>query len=255
MNNTNCEDLVKQYVDWLRQRMSVQSVGDACEITTPFVDRHNDQIQIYVRGVNGHFLLTDDGYTVRDLKMSGCEFNSEKRRQLLNATLNGFGIKMHGDELTVEARPDNFPQKKHNLMQAMLAVNDMFAMASPIVQSLFREDVERYLHSKEIRFTPSVKFTGKSGFDHFFDFVIPASRSKPERILKAINHPNRQNITSLIFSWNDTREVRAGDSTAYAVLNDVNNGTNPDLSGALDQYGIRAMRWSQREQHVLDLAA
>jgi hypothetical protein len=250
MTTPNCEQLVHQYVDWLRQRMSAQAVRDVCEITTPFVDRHNDQIQIYVRGVNGHFLLTDDGYTVRDLKMSGCEFNSEKRRQLLNATLNGFGIKMHGDELTVEARPDNFPQKKHNLMQAMLAVNDMFAMASPIVQSLFREDVEHYLRSKEIRFTPSVKFTGKSEFDHFFDFVIPASRSKPERILKAINHPNRQNITSLIFSWNDTREVRAVDSTAYAVLNDMNDVTNPDLFGALDQYGIRSMRWSRREEYV-----
>jgi len=25
----------------------------------------------------------------------------------------------------------------------------------------------------EIRYTPSVKFTGKSGYDNLFDFVIP----------------------------------------------------------------------------------
>lgn len=41
-----------------------------------------------------------------------------------------------------------------------------------------------------IRYTPKVKFTGKSGYDHLFDFVIPKSRQQPERIIQAINRPN-----------------------------------------------------------------
>ncbi|WP_418888699.1 DUF1829 domain-containing protein, partial [Methanothrix soehngenii] len=36
-----------------------------------------------------------------------------------------------------------------------------------------------------------MKFTGKSGYDHLFDFVIPKSKKRPERILQAINRPSR----------------------------------------------------------------
>jgi len=37
--------------------------------------------------------------------------------------------------------PQDFAQKKHSLLQAMLAVNDMFVMGEEHVLSLFREDV------------------------------------------------------------------------------------------------------------------
>ena len=75
--------------------------------------------------------------------------------------------------MEVRASKDNFPMHKHNLVQAMLAVNDLFYLASPIVSSLFLEDVIAWLDENEIRYTPSVKFTGKSGYDNLFDFVIP----------------------------------------------------------------------------------
>jgi len=250
----DCKDLVNAYIEWLRQKISIEEIKGICEITTPFLDRHNDHLQIYVKKSDGGLLLTDDGYTISDLRLSGCEFTTEKRKQILNSILNGFGVQLMGDELVVEAKPDNFPQKKHNLIQAILSINDLFVMAAPMVASIFREDVERYLRLNEIRFTPSVNFTGRSGFIHFFDFVIPASKAKPERILRAVNRPNRQNVTSLIFSWTDTKEVRAPDSTAYGVLNDTEQSINPDLISALKQYGISALPWSRRDEYVQELA-
>jgi hypothetical protein len=45
----------------------------------------------------------------------------------------------------------------------MLAVNDLFYLAKPIVESLFYEDVVQWLDANDIRYTPSVKFTGISG--------------------------------------------------------------------------------------------
>jgi len=251
----DCKELVNAYIEWLRQKISIEEIKGICEITTPFLDRHNDHLQIYVKKSDGGLLLTDDGYTISDLRLSGCEFTTEKRKQILNSILNGFGVQLMGDELVVEARPDNFPQKKHNLIQAILSINDLFVMAAPMVASIFREDVERYLRLNEIRFTPSVNFTGRSGFIHFFDFVIPASKAKPERILRAVNRPNRQNVTSLIFSWTDTKEVRAPDSTAYGVLNDTEQSINPELISALKQYGINALPWSRRDEYVQELAA
>ena len=187
--------------------------------------------------------------------MSGCEFNTEKRKLMLRAILNGFGIHLQGDELTVEAQIQNFPQKKHNLLQAMMAINDMFVLATPLVASIFREDVEKFLKAHEIRFTPAVKFTGRTGYDHFFDFVIPASKAKPERILRAINRPNRQTAINLVFAWNDTKEVRSPDSTAYGFLNDADQAISPDIITALNQYNVKSILWSKREEYVDELAA
>jgi hypothetical protein len=61
----------------------------------------------------------------------------------------------------------------------------------------------------EIRYTPKVKFTGKSGYDHMFDFVTPKSKLHTERILQTINSPNRSAAETLAFKWVDTSNVRS----------------------------------------------
>src|SRR5258708_29529637 len=106
-------------------------------------------------------------------------------------TLNGFGVRMNQEALEVHASPENFPMRKHNLIQAMLAVNDLFYLAKPVVESLFYEDVVAWLDANDIRYTPNVKFTGISGYEHQFAFSIPKSKNQPRRISQAINLPTR----------------------------------------------------------------
>src|SRR6266496_638104 len=55
----------------------------------------------------------------------------------------------------------------------------------PRVISLFIEDVKQFLDEHEVRYSPYVEFTGKSGYLHRFDFLIPKLRKQPERLLKA----------------------------------------------------------------------
>ena len=189
---TEIEKLLNDYRVWLQDKTTLRELrGDWIEITTPYIDRHNDALQIYARRHNGGYLLTDDSYTIHDLEASGCNLNTEKRQDLLKMTLNGFGVKLNREALEIHASPENFPLRKHNLIQAILAVNDLFYLAKPVVESLFFEDVIAWLDANEIRYTPKVKFTGISGYDHLFDFVIPKSRKQPERILQAINRPTR----------------------------------------------------------------
>lgn len=132
------EGLLSAYRVWLKDKTTLREVnGSWVEITTPFLDRHNDALQIYARADSGGYVLTDDSYTVHDLEASGCNLNTEKRKDLLKMTLNGFGVRMNNEALEVHASPDSFPACKHNLIQAILAVNDLFYLASPIVESLF----------------------------------------------------------------------------------------------------------------------
>ena len=249
------QKLLEDYTAWLKDKTQLRQVEQWVEITTPYLDRHNDCIQIYARKSNGGYTLTDDGYTISDLEQSGCKLNSPKRQDLLKMTLNGFGVQMVDQRLEVHASPDNFALRKHNLVQAILAVNDMFHLAVPVVASLFYEDVVAWLDLHDIRYTPKVKFMGKTGYDHLFDFVIPKSRKQPERILHAISRPSRDTAQSLAFSWIDTREVRSPESRAYAFLNDSEREASPSVTEALENYGVRSVRWSRRDAFREELAA
>jgi len=118
--------LLDQYTKWLRDKTSLRQISDWIEISTPYLDRHNDCLQIYAKRQNGGYLLTDDGYIIEDLQQSGCKLGAGKRQALLNMTLNGFGVRLNDGRLEIQASPDNFAVRKHNLVQAMLAVNDLF---------------------------------------------------------------------------------------------------------------------------------
>jgi len=243
------EQLVDQYLVWLRDKTTLRQIGDQwVEITTPYLDRHNDYIQLYTRQFDNGYILTDDGETITDLEHTGCKLESSKRQKLLNMTLNGFGVQMSEKKLEVHASRDNFALRKHNLIQAILAVNDMFYLAIPLVASLFYEDVVSWLDMNEVRYTPKIKFTGKSGYDHLFDFVIPKSRRQPERIIQTINRPNRDTAQAVAFAWIDTKEVRAPDSRAYAFLNDREQKISSSVIDALHNYGVSPIYWSERDK-------
>jgi len=249
------QTLLDAYHAWLKDKTVLREIGQWAEITTPYLDRHNDYIQIYAKKNSAGYVLTDDGYTINDLEQSGCKLQSPKRQDLLKMTLNGFGVQLQGDALEVHASPDNFALRKHNLVQAMLAVNDMFYLAVPMVASLFYEDVVAWLDVHDIRYTPKVSFKGKTGYDHLFDFVIPKSRRQPERIIQTINRPNRDTAQAVVLSWIDTKEIRSADSRAYALLNDSEQTLSSAVLDALRSYDVQPIPWSQRESVREELAA
>lgn len=252
------EKLLKDYFRWLQDKTAIETVvGNeqwVC-ITTPHLDRHNDYLQIYVSRENGGFLLTDDAYILNDLFSSGCNLDSPRRKELLEITLRGFGVQLNKEnQLTVTASADDFPLKKHNLVQSMLAVNDMFYLAAPHVASLFYEDVIKWLELHEIRYTPRVSFVGKSGYTHNFHFVIPKFKDFPERLMQVLTHPKKDDAHALMFRWMDIKETRTEGTILYAVLNDTEYKVPGMVLDAFQKYDIIPVLWSDRERLSAQLA-
>lgn len=249
------KSLIDEYIRWLRGGISVAQVGDVYEVTTPFLDRHNDHLQIFVRQEAGRTLLSDDGYVIGDLRHSGCTLDSEHRKRLLLSVLNGFGVQRDGDDLVAVAHNGDFPQRKHALIQAMLAVGDLFATAQSHVKSLFLEDVAAFLESIGARVFPDFQLVGKSGFQHKFDFALTKSATAPERLIRAVNQPTKDTALLVIAAWTDVRESRAPDAQMYTMLNDTEGQVPGEVVDGLKQYDIVPVPWSERIQHKAALAA
>jgi len=254
VNREECAKLIDAYLSWLRKGLATESLDGACELTTPFLDRHNDHLQVYAVKQDGKIVLSDDGYILSDLRTSGLDLNTPKRRAVLDALLGGFGVRMDGDTIVVDASQRNLGQRLHSLVQAMLAINDMFVMAQPRVATFFWEDVRQFLDDHDVRYSPRVKIAGKSGFDHAIDFLIPKSKRRPERFIQAINAPNKNTIGTYLFALGDTRDARGDGSEAYAFLNDREREIGGDVIEALVAYEVKPAPWSRRDEYARALA-
>jgi len=177
------------------------------------------------------------------------EINTPKREKIFKIVLNGFGVQLgDNNELYVEANLNNIGQKKHYLLQAILTVNDMYVLSQENVYSFFKEDVEMYFHSNEMFYNKDIKITGKTGFDHNIDFIIAPSKTKPERLIKTINTPQKDPVMAAIFAFNDIAAVREHKMDSYVIYNDLDKPAPTEALLALSNYGVRNIPWSKKER-------
>lgn len=247
--------LIDDYLAWLKEGFHLESGEGHVLISTPFLDPHNDEIQIFVQAEGNHLRLTDDGYTLGDLADLGLEINTPKRESHVRQIVNGLGVRWETDgQLAITSTKRDFPQKKHNLIQAILAVHDLAVMGQAHVLQFFEEDVANFLREKTIPFFPGIKLPGRSGFDHHFDFAFPQTGRRAESVMQAANTLTRDLATSVAFAVNDVRLLRGGSEfAAYAIINDREVKPSDDHLDALRAYGVKPFRWSERESLALTL--
>lgn len=123
--------LVKRHILWLGQEMKTKYMQnkEKIEVETPYLDRHNDRISFFVKKGNElQYVLTDEGYTISDLRMCGININLPEIREDLNKILNGLNVCLeeNKESLFVLANDENFASKMHKLIQAMIGVNYLF---------------------------------------------------------------------------------------------------------------------------------
>lgn len=255
MSNTSSFDFIESYLNWIRKNSTQVKIGDYEEITTPFVDSHNDHIQFYISRSENGFTLTDDGYTINDLEMCGCDVMSKKRKEMINSFAESLGVSIKAGSITVEATENDIARKQHMMIQAILKISDMFLTTSSRVKGLFLEEVDSFFEANDIRKTPSIMMMGQSGLSHRFDFVIPASKKMPERIITTLNTPSKQNVQAAIFAWNDVIKTRSIKSKGYIVLNDTKKSPTQELITAITNYELVPLSWKQREKYIDELAS
>ena len=91
---------------------------------------------MYATRRNGTIILSDDGYVLSDLRTSGLDLDTPKRRMVLDTVLEGMGVRSERNQLLVEASPSNVGQRLHSLVQAMLAVKETLIKFSPLHSSI-----------------------------------------------------------------------------------------------------------------------
>ena len=249
-------DFIIQYTNWIKKNSGQRDVNGYTEITTPFLDIHNDELRFYAVKENNSYFFTDDGYTLADLEMAGINISTGKRKELLQAMADTMNIQIQDGAIIAKTEDmSKIAQTMHLMIQAMLKIGDMFMLSSSQVRSLFVDDVKGFFRENNIRNTASIMFPGKSGLPQRFDFVISASDKMPERLITTINHPTRQSIQSAMFAWSDVRLTRREETAGYIILNDKSKNSSSFIEAINKYEGMKAIPWSKRKEHIQELAA
>lgn len=242
------QQLITEYTNWLKKEITIEKIGEYYEITTPYLDNANDYLQIYVKQVENDIYFTDDSATIRNLKMNGFQF-TPARKEHLQKILIQYDVSLNGDELVAKSPVSAFAQKKHLFVQAILRIDDMFSLSKTKVSTCFLDDIQSFFQQKDIYYSDNVKFVGKSGFYHNYDFLLQRSKTKPERLCQAVNIPNKNNMESILFAWQDTKPSRRQDSQLIVLLNDQNSIAKGVVDG-FENYDVKPVLWSKRTENV-----
>ena len=247
--------LIERYHSWMSESTTLRTIENGVEITTPFLDRHNDMMQVYAELSGDEVLLTDDGYTIEDLEFCGLTVEGSRCRNLMQFNLNGFGVTREGNDLVTRATAKDFALKLHNLLQAMIAVDDLHYIAPPSkVKHAFDKDIGTWLNESKIQFE-AAKFKGKLGYYVDYKYVIPPSRNKPYRVLIGINNPGRGAVEQVAWRWWDIRDSRPSGARLYPILNDAQRGSIETEMDALRNLAMKPFLWSSRHEALSELAA
>lgn len=245
------QHLIDSYVEWLREEITIHDLKNGWyEIVTPFLNHKNDMIEIYVYQSKEGFFISDGGNTLSELRLNGIDVKKSSKRSLeIDYILRSFGIHKKGDyELFVNTTATNFPEVKHRFIQAILAIDDMFMIATPKVENLFMEDVSTFLEMNEVIFIKDSYFIGRSGFNHKFDFTIPKIKQRNETAIKVINTPRKDKIGNVLWMFQDTQSIRPY-TNGLVIINDEQN-LSSDIIQAFTEYNLSFFPWSQRSEGI-----
>jgi hypothetical protein len=247
--------LCDEYYKWLKNKSQIATTNydDVIQITTSFLDRHNDYIELYaIKQKDGTIKLSDGGFTLSDLESSGFSF-SPKRKDLLKFMLCSENIQKENEELFIITDINSFNIAKNNLIQTILNVNDLFYLSSPHVESLFIEQFNEWLDNNNVSYSPNIKIAGFSGFDHNIKYIIPKSEKYPERILEVLSNPTKESVGNIAFKWNDIKKNRQGNSICITYLNDDNISSvayASQITNALKNYNIEPIMFSNADEKI-----
>ena len=203
MNKSNT--LKKVYFDWLMKEYRFTDLDNhTVEISTPFLDNDFDHIILYAEFLNnGRVTLTDDGWTINNLKSHGVNLNGRTlhKNNILNTIVSSLGTELNNNELCITTSLEKFPLAKQRLLQTIMQVNDMIVLKDKNVKNIFYDEVEEILRKREVFFTSRTSFSGKEGITDADEYVARKLYKTHKPVILAVNKVDNPEMRNDIYDF------------------------------------------------------
>lgn len=250
-----CRKLVDDYLGWLSQGFSVESLGRECLITTPFLSPDGDQIQIRTFLRNGDAFLSDDGYAYDFLYMAGIDLDgrSQTRKLQFATILSANNILFDdGEMITKVAQEEGLGPALHRLIRAIQSCQHLIYTTKQTGVRTFREQVAELLAERNVNFKMDPSLPGNATAEHRFDFMIAKNPDIP-MVIRALSTANalyaRRLAKDLTWAFMDIRQAKVP-FQGVALLDDSENVWDGEPYTILKAYSDQVVFWRDRQEFL-----
>ncbi|WP_270671349.1 DUF1828 domain-containing protein [Staphylococcus hominis] len=252
------EQKMNEYFNWLKQSYKYKEMDSSTEITTPFRNHLNDYIRIYVDFLpDNSIILSDDGLTLNELKMSNINIKTKARNRIMQSILNQFNLSLKDDEIIAHVKNESFAQSKHDLIQGILKIYDLTITSRNNISSLFYEDVFNFLYEEELAGAAEVSVSGESGIKYSIDYILPETKSKPEKLINFANNLDFNKVTNDVYMYRDVKTNRPSRNNQtpkmFIIANDIEHPINDKARQAAEHENLLILHWSDKEKIISTL--
>jgi hypothetical protein len=247
--------IINDYIKWIKDNTFIKKLdGEEVKIISPFLDSHNDYINLYAKRITEDTIrLSDGGILFFDLESYGIKL-TEKKKELFDRTLESYSIRFDADskEIYVVAENASVGKAKHRLIQCLLAINDFFNYTERNISELFFYEVYNAFLESNVQFTPEITISGKSGYQHRFEFAIGITKNKPQRLISLIPNPNRkQRAEACIFAFLDLQRTERKFTGAVIYKGKASD----NFINAFKNYDFKVYSWEDEKEGVISLVS
>lgn len=244
------------YLKWLDMNTKFTNVQDGIiEISSPFIDPMNENIKLYVERKGNEYLISDDGFTIWSLESTGVHFRKGSTKyKILKSITSQHGIFIsENNELFKVVDKNNLGNGIHYFLQSLLNISDMLMYNQHTIENLFFDEVNNYFNQNKDLYNPfpSIEIIGKSKLSYHFDFLMNV-KDNNKKLVTLINYLTKSQVERTLISWTDTRVQRKKlykeDIEMVTIINDKERQLTSEFKGALTEYGIEPIEFSNKSQ-------
>jgi hypothetical protein len=146
----NLDNLTKEFKNRVCEQISLEEEGiDRFLVQTPFRFDDGDHFAITLKREGEGWILSDEASTFMHLSywLDDKALESGNRREIVESSLAGFGVRNREGELVIPVVEDKFGNALFNFVQALVKVTDVSFLSREMVRSTFLEDFRAFMRS------------------------------------------------------------------------------------------------------------
>ena len=242
----NAVNLKQIYLNWINKCNYTDLKNEWIEIKTPFTDFTGSYIYLFAKEIDGKYYLTDYGNILNELDMHNIQIKGQ-RKDLLNKILlsQKCEIGKNNDICIKFSNIENFPKYKHQLIQAIINISDLFLTSKSNIENLFLFDVIDFLDKQEISYSSRpYSLQGKSELTNNFDLNIGQIRKRniPTLHTRIINRLTDNSMKSILFATTDLYLDK--NEKIATIINDIDNKIDNKKADVLRKSNIEVIFWN-----------
>jgi hypothetical protein len=194
--NLDCARLAEMLVGLPLVRACDPSSSGMLRMSTPFLYPNGESIDVFIdsdKPLWEEFCFSDRGQTALYLKNAHVSLDTTaRRRELVEDILRESGVKLNGHQLTIRPRnhePSEISDAIFRLSQMCVRISDLATHQRMRSSNPFRDDVEEFFESRNLRYESDVKLPPVFGKrDIRMDFEVwGGDRGSYVNVLAAMN--------------------------------------------------------------------